>query len=82
MSAGPEARQLLGFRNKKQPVKIPESLKWKYVFIQSTSRIRKLLKGTHFIICKSIIHVIAKSASIIIINNIIIIMQIQRMKNS
>ena len=55
MCTGPKARALLGFCDKRQPIKMPES-PWKYAFIQSTSRLRKLPKDTHIIFCKSNIY--------------------------
>ena len=45
---------MIGFKDKQTPVKLSNlrSNSWKYVFIQSTSRIRVLPGGTHFIYCE------------------------------
>jgi hypothetical protein len=49
---GPEARSIIGVSDiKRERMKLPDT-KWKYVFIQSTSRIRILSEGSHFMYCK------------------------------
>ena len=61
MCTGPEARKLVHFHDNKvnssrrQRIGMPtDHDTWTYAFIQSTSRIRELPKGTHFIICRLI----------------------------
>ena len=51
---GLRARKMIGFKDEQTPVTLSnlKSNSWKYVFIQSNSRIRVLPKGTHFIFCK------------------------------
>ena len=53
---GPEAQKLVGVCDKRQILRPDLSnTKWKYVFIQSNSRIRKLPKGSYFLFCKLVL---------------------------
>ena len=54
---GPKAREIIGVSDKRELLTLPDlsHTPWTYVFIQSTSRIRTLLEGTHFMFCKIII---------------------------
>ena len=51
---GPSARKRIGVSIKRERLTLPDlsGTPWKYVFIQSTSRIKKLPAGTHFMFCK------------------------------
>lgn len=52
-----QARKIIGISDKREKVKLPDlkNTEWKYIFIQSTSRIRMLPKGSLFMYCESII---------------------------
>ena len=54
MCTGPTAREVIGINDKREFLTLPDlsGTQWKYVFIQSTSRIKTLLEGTYFIFCK------------------------------
>ena len=54
MCTGHKARKIIGVSDKREKVKLPDlsNSGWKYVFIQSTSRIRTLLEGMFFMYCK------------------------------
>ena len=51
---GHKACKIIGVSDKREKVKLPDLSKseWKYVFIQSTSRIRTLSEGMFFMYCK------------------------------
>lgn len=51
---GSKARKILGVSDKRELLMLPDlsATPWKYVFIQSTSRVRMLCEGTHFLFCK------------------------------
>jgi hypothetical protein len=66
---GPEAQKLVGVRNKRKKIRPDLSnTKWKYVFIQSNSRIRKLPEGSYFLFCKFVL-AIATVGIFIVLNN-------------
>ena len=53
LCVGPEAQKVIGICDKRQIIRPDLSnTKWKYVFIQSNSRVRKLPKGSYFMFCK------------------------------
>ena len=51
---GSKARNIIGISDKRELSMLPDlsGTQWKYVFIQSTSRIQMLREGTHFMFCK------------------------------
>ena len=51
---GSKAQEVIGFRDEQTPIEPPDlsGTNWKYVFIQTTSRLQKLPQGTHFMFCK------------------------------
>ena len=51
---GGEARAIVGVSDKREHLTLPDlsGTQWKYVFIQSTSRIKILPEGSHFMFCK------------------------------
>ena len=51
---GPKAREIIGVRDEREYLTLPDlrRTQWEYVFIQSTSRLTTLLKGTRFMFCK------------------------------
>ena len=51
---GSKARKIIGVSDKRELLMLPDlsTTPWKYVFIQSTSRVRMLCEGTHFLFCK------------------------------
>ena len=51
---GSKARDIIGATDDRQTIKLPDlsTTQWKYVFIQSTSRLRMLPQETHFLFCK------------------------------
>ena len=54
MCTGHKACKIIGVSDKREKVKLPDlsNSGWKYVFIQSTSRIRTLSEGMFFMYCK------------------------------
>jgi hypothetical protein len=53
---GSNARNIIGVSDKRELLTLPDhdlsGTQWKYVFIQSISRVRMLCEGTHFMFCK------------------------------
>ena len=52
-----EASNIIDISGKRELLTLPDLIElrgtpWKYVFIQSTSRLQMLHKGTHFMFCK------------------------------
>ena len=54
MCTGPKAHKVIGVSGKREPLMLPDlsGTPWKYVFIQSNSRIKILQEGSHFMFCK------------------------------